>query len=407
MQKKKGISLIVLVITIIVMIILAAAIIISLNNSGIIGKANKAVNDTNEQEVNHIAQLAWSEAYLNGEKTEPELRAAVIRALENNGIDISKYVITVTTKGVTVKDKSKGWIQDGLNITKGNVTLEAGDLIQYNAGVSSYTGAWKVLGAEDGNLLIMSTEDVENLLLVDIEGGTIYDKSSNYGLFNALDRLEEICAPYGNGIGAVGSRNIKAQDINKLTLFDPNTYEKDSISEYNNKVTFSWGSPEGRVNYSGSNGISGSIVIWGEQYVIYNNGFTYIDFNTKKRINVPVNNSNMPTLTNNFYYYHVSWTNIQTDSPKASEMIFGTENDSLYSNRYYLDEYVTVINSNQTYFGIRGIEDGRMSEFAIQNTKNVDGSYSYAEAGVRAVVKLSPNIKIGAKDNTLGWSYTI
>ena len=47
MKSKRGISLIVLVITIIVMIILAAAIILSLNNAGIIGNANKAVQETN------------------------------------------------------------------------------------------------------------------------------------------------------------------------------------------------------------------------------------------------------------------------------------------------------------------------------------------------------------------------
>ena len=49
-MKNKGISLIVLVITIIVMIILAAAIIISLNNTGIIENANKAVDETNEKQ---------------------------------------------------------------------------------------------------------------------------------------------------------------------------------------------------------------------------------------------------------------------------------------------------------------------------------------------------------------------
>ncbi len=43
MQKKNGISLIVLVITIIVMVILAGAIILTLNNSGIINKSSEAV----------------------------------------------------------------------------------------------------------------------------------------------------------------------------------------------------------------------------------------------------------------------------------------------------------------------------------------------------------------------------
>ena len=52
MQKKKGISLIVLVITIIVMIILAGTIILSLNNNGIIEKANEAVEGNNQKQVN-------------------------------------------------------------------------------------------------------------------------------------------------------------------------------------------------------------------------------------------------------------------------------------------------------------------------------------------------------------------
>ena len=59
---KGGISLIVLVITIIVMIILAAAIILSLSNSGIIGKANKAKRDSdtaNLKEYVNTLRAEW------------------------------------------------------------------------------------------------------------------------------------------------------------------------------------------------------------------------------------------------------------------------------------------------------------------------------------------------------------
>ena len=73
-MQKKGISLIVLVITIIIMIILAAAIIISLNNTGIIGNANKAVDETNEKTVQEIANLAWGEAYANGTRSAEDLK---------------------------------------------------------------------------------------------------------------------------------------------------------------------------------------------------------------------------------------------------------------------------------------------------------------------------------------------
>ena len=105
-KKKEGISLIVLVITIIVMIILASAIILTLNNSGIINRANEAVDRANLQEIQHIASLAWSEAYLDNRDVEDEetkyanIKAAVNKALEN--IDVSNYDVVVDEKGVTV-----------------------------------------------------------------------------------------------------------------------------------------------------------------------------------------------------------------------------------------------------------------------------------------------------------------
>ena len=160
MQKKKGISLIVLVVSIIVMIILAAAIIISLNNSGIIKRASEAVKEYNEDEVTHVATIAWSEAYLNGARTVEDLKTGVMTGLRDAGFNPDDYEMIVTTSGVKI---SKGWLQDGLKITKGNVTLEIGDLIQYDAGVTGYEGAWKVLGAEDGNLLIVSTEAYDSV----------------------------------------------------------------------------------------------------------------------------------------------------------------------------------------------------------------------------------------------------
>ena len=99
MQKKKGISLIVLVITIIVMIILAAAIILSLNNAGIIGNANKAVEMTNDKTIQTAADLKYSEYILNnklagetpvGEWIETELIKDGVLTTEQ----ASEYIIT-------------------------------------------------------------------------------------------------------------------------------------------------------------------------------------------------------------------------------------------------------------------------------------------------------------------------
>ena len=71
-KQKKGISLIVLVITIIVMIILAAAIILSLNSSGIIGKANDAKNKSDMANAKQVVILAQTEWQLDQEKIKQE-----------------------------------------------------------------------------------------------------------------------------------------------------------------------------------------------------------------------------------------------------------------------------------------------------------------------------------------------
>ena len=42
------------------------------------------------------------------------------------------------------------WTQSGTAIKKGSLTLEVGDYINYDAGVSGYTGKWRILGVENG-----------------------------------------------------------------------------------------------------------------------------------------------------------------------------------------------------------------------------------------------------------------
>ena len=61
------------------------------------------------------------------------------------------------------------WVQNKTVVTKkmksGTKTYNVGDDYTYDCGVSGYTGKWKVLGAEKGKLLIMSTIDVGTLTL--------------------------------------------------------------------------------------------------------------------------------------------------------------------------------------------------------------------------------------------------
>ncbi len=125
MKRKQGISLIVLVITIIVMIILAAAVVITLNNSGIINKANDAVKKTDKKQVEYIATLAWSEAYTDGNRGE-DLKEVVLDKLKDY---TDQYDIIVSDKGVEVKDKeasddtTSGDTEDGVEPGEGGTSF--------------------------------------------------------------------------------------------------------------------------------------------------------------------------------------------------------------------------------------------------------------------------------------------
>ena len=101
MQKKKGISLIVLVITIIVMIILAASVVVSLNNTGIINKAGQTVDLTNERQVQDLAGLVWAECYLDPDKKE-DIVNSVKNELANQGVTEDKWNIEVSNNGIVV-----------------------------------------------------------------------------------------------------------------------------------------------------------------------------------------------------------------------------------------------------------------------------------------------------------------
>ena len=115
-KDKQGVSLIVLVITIIVMIILAAAIVLTLNNSGVINRANEAVEKSDLAQVKHIATLKWAEAYLDETiEGEEEYKSYIEDGLRDSKINPDDYEITVTAQGVEVALKAKvpsAWSQN-------------------------------------------------------------------------------------------------------------------------------------------------------------------------------------------------------------------------------------------------------------------------------------------------------
>ena len=377
MQRKKGISLIVLVITIVVMIILAAVVIISLNNSKIIERANTAVDKYNSQEVTQLAQMAWSEAYLSGARTEEELRQGVKQGLINAGLNPDEYGMIVTTSGV--RKIEKGWLQDGVILTKGDAILEVGDLIQYDSGIDEYTGKWRVLGAEHDRLLILSTGNVGSLGLCGLEGGTYNDTTYDYGLLDSIDKLNEICEPYGNGTGAEKARSIRSEDISRLSNFQPQA----------EKYTYSW--INGGLNYISEDGVSHAMS--GNHGT---KGFNYVDYNTMTKITIPRNGSGMPTITT-VSYGGITINNIISE--KAKDMLKGD------TNSIYWLATLQIINTANVGYELC-YYNYKLAVRSIALYSSLDMSLGTSN-WVRCVVELASNVIIGEKDNTLGWSYTI
>ena len=95
LNNKKGISLIVLVITIAVMIILAAAIILSLQSSGIIGRANEAKTASDVANAKQVVAMAEAEWQLDEEKIRTENNVTTFKEYANKKLTEAGF----TTEG--------------------------------------------------------------------------------------------------------------------------------------------------------------------------------------------------------------------------------------------------------------------------------------------------------------------
>ncbi len=420
MQNKKAVSLVVLVITIIVMIILAGTIILSINNSGIIEKAQNAVDETNLQEVQTLASLKWAEAFVDGNITQEQLEEEVLKRLNEENLDLTPYEITVTEDGVTValKGSTKAfWVQEGLTVTNGTNVLTIGDTIAYDeTNGGSITGLtdveWAVLGANDkGELLIMSTSNVVSSYRLGYES-TITDSAAQLeenqnDWLTGPQQLDKLCAPYGKGEGATSARSIRVEDINKVTGYDPETagFGEGELSEYGNEVTYSY---NGTTNpaYSGSNGVAGTLTDT-------HNNFYYYDgekFVTISDLTTGTSGTTFATLKSISYsYYPTTLTNSSAGElkgigkdTKAYIMLFRNSENTSNVN-YWLASPCVYTAFFNVMFSMRYLYDGHVSGHRLWDSDGY-ALYDLDSHGVRAVVSLSSDIQLAGASDT-GWSF--
>ena len=401
-NKRQGVSLIVLVITIIVMIILAGTIILSLNNSGIIEKAQEAVDKTNLTQVRELAQMAWGTAYATGARNEEELKQVVDEALRNSQVDLSKYTIKVTTIGVDVTLKGEVWEQQGLTISNGKQTLTIGDSIAYDETRNSeITGLratdWKVLGVNDnGELLIMSTEDI---------GDDHFETAGEN-----ISVLDNICTPYGQGYGAIGVRSIRVEDIDNVTGYKKENYINEYDIKYGDTYTYWWIGNQ-KVAYSQGNGELTEME-WGVEEPPYN--YFYVFVKGEETSYSEDNNASweqpvkIVNITSDYYTYDASILDTILPSDSAHKMLFDEGRSD-----YWIASECTNIGGDIPEYYIFRVDDGKLTATLLSDHNHsaygdCGGGPGACEdevgPGVRAVVTLSKDIKLTGSSKT-GWSY--
>lgn len=223
MKEQKAITIISLIITIIILLIIISVTIGTIKKNKIIEHAQSSKNIYQIAQNKENGMLEYYDAYILG-----------------------------------TADK---WIQEGITLTKINsdgtkTQLKIGDYVSYNAGNYTHTPIvengvginlangvltqeevktealnWRVFGVNSkGELELISAEPTTQTLYL----------ANDEGYLNAVDNLNTFCDDlYGNGKYSTGARSLNAEDLNKLTNFDPKTYDG-----YGNKWTYKYPTDE-------------------------------------------------------------------------------------------------------------------------------------------------------------------
>ena len=379
LKKKSGISLIVLVITIIVMIILATAIILSLSNSGIIGKANKAKTDSDTANLKEYVNTLRAEYelmtadeqtaagtfvnYANSKLAEKGYK----RKLASDGKTLMNEAATAAVDaGIKVGDEINGYtIESTTYTTDGSENNESATNIPRTVTTNTEI-TWKYLGVNaNGEMEIMAdlsttTAAAENTKV------TLGGKG---GYLKGPGVLNTICKKLYSKEGVGTARSMNIDDVNGILGYTgpKGTYYDGEC----NKITTVTPLTIGEIG---------------------------------SKIGRPFGNKTTPDGKDIKTYYLDYYSIIETSTDiKNMENISLVYNDK---NAYWLasscvyawfDEYAAE-------FCVRYVESSYVDARILDNTDYNPSGYSYA---VRPVVKLDPSVTLTKDSSTANtWNIT-
>ena len=385
-NKRKGISLIVLVITIIVMIILATAIILSLTNSGIIGKANKAKTESdkaNLKEYVNTLQAEWElmtetergnqtfEQYANSKLEEKGYSKAAVGVDGEVYSNLNESAKTAIVAGIKVGDTVTGYtVTEKSYTTSGNENT--GDLNTYlpkdptpQTIDSNTTVTWKYIGiGEDGSLEIAA--DVKST-------SPKMTLSGKGGYLNGPAELDKACAALYSVEGKGTAKNINIDHVTRILGY---TGEKGAYYK----------SPDG-------------------DYIPTDEAMTIGEIETK--LGTTFGSRETPDgkdiTTYKADFYQIDKTNDVKEMQNAENV--GLVYPANSNIGYWLASSCVTASfyDDCAYFGVRCVVSTHVGNNSMYYSYSGSGSYGYAYA-LRPVVSLASNIQITEGTDAGTWT---
>ncbi|MBP3830986.1 MAG: hypothetical protein ILA02_01200 [Clostridia bacterium] len=280
-------------ITIIVMLILAAISISMLTgDNSILKRATDSKKNTEESQITEEAKID-----ILAKITDNEGKAISKKQLKDvlknyfNEEEIEKLVIPddlssandeLTTKDEKYKIKlsdiyngkvENRWEYDHAlqTVENGNLTLKIGDYVNttpYIVDGKQFDGRWRVLGEENGQVLLVSANYVDFEGSTEQSGVPVMTLQGSNGIDNEIAKLNNLGAKFADGTKTEKGRSIKVEDVNRITGYDPTDarldkndltkkglYGKDETYQYGNNVTYTIKS-DGEVWYKGDQAVT-------------------------------------------------------------------------------------------------------------------------------------------------------
>jgi hypothetical protein len=428
LRRNKGITLIALVVTIIVLLILAGiSISLLAGQNGILSRAVDAKEKIDDANIEESIKLATEDALTQGLGTINDLN---LRNSLNSNIGKENYqmdgnedwgwIVLIKNKKFKIDKNGKmsifyGWKENDENnefYDENGNKLTIGEYVNYKctedvneAEKIQYISSKDKNGYGDQTFTLQDYKDMKWQVLGIDEFGCLQLISSNViipknqssfimkgkiGYTNAINELNKISSLYGKGKYAREAKSIKVEEINKITGYVDNEYNKSKETVIKSGNTVKYKKIDGKIYYQGT-----EFPI--ENTISEYNIFKYIENENIKQLE----NEEYIEIENTHYSYYpqtLSLTNkgddiasINGKKDQASIAAYNLLFENTSNEMYWLASKSISTEEGRIVYRIRGVINKGIGSGKLFFSNDEEWA---TEGNVRVVVSLKPDVKI-------------